>query len=278
MSGEFWSWDGLTAGAVVAGLFAGAIGAIASKIIATPSTRRMMVVGIAIGVVTAGLWVLGSLALERFSGPDGQPEVDLPQATSDPPGTEREHSSPSSQSLNHAASDVLPAMSDSVKLEVVNFCFCQGPRNQLQIKLKPRITNLSDRQLGLNATNLRLVVAAPLTGPWTPPRPAGDIIEVTGLQNSDLLAIPPNPDRAAERTSGGWTFATHWIDGELAPGETALDSRVKQGDLVFYVPYSESSPPLIYGLGYVETPLDGQVLGALLTLDLWKGESDPNNF
>ena len=168
--------------------------------------------------------------------------------------------------------------SSKVKLAVINYCFCGGPRAQAEVKIKPSVTNDSSSTIPLAADNLRLLVPSPLPGPWTPPSAAGDVVEVR-VGDQTVLAIPPNPDRAAENLSGGQTFATHWDQTGLSPGASYLDEDNRQGDLVYYVPESSDNTVTVLGLAHVieENNGDWKVMGFVETRD-WSGEENPGDF
>jgi hypothetical protein len=168
--------------------------------------------------------------------------------------------------------------SSKVKLAVVNFCFCGGPRAQAQVKIKPSVTNDSSDTIPLAADNLRLLVPNPLPAPWTPPSAAGDVVQVR-VGDQTVLAIPPNPDRAAEELGGGLSFATHWDQTELSPGDSYLDGNNRQGDLVYYVPESSDNSVTVLGLAHViQEPNGGWTVMGFIGSHDWVGEADPGDF
>lgn len=163
-------------------------------------------------------------------------------------------------------------------LGVANFCFCDGPREQAMIKVKPLIKSQVDRTLPIQATNLRLLVPKPLEGDWSPPRGSGTIIEISLPDGKVALAIPPNPDGAAENNGGGQTFATHWDASSLSPTDSYFEPGVKEGDLVFYVPHGGSGDFTLFGLGLIEQVGEDWELQGFIDSENWQGEANGNPF
>lgn len=185
---------------------------------------------------------------------------------------------PVSQGVAPTETSSSPFIQTQLTLAVVNYCFCEGPRGQAQVKVKPRIVNHSGDTVPLRAENLRLLVPKPLPGEWTPPRAAGEIVELS-VGDGTVLAIPPNADGAAEQVGEGLTFATHWNQTSLTAGSEYVDRRVKEGDLVYYLPRQEDGSMVIIGLAHVTNTSDGtwQVTGFVDSND-WQGDADPNLF
>lgn len=173
-----------------------------------------------------------------------------------------------------APTTTAPAPVQDVTLRTVNYCFCEAPRGQAQIKIKVEISNLSASPIDLSVTpTTRLYLLVPSLEGWDPPPGTAQPI-TTVLDGEPVSGVPPNPDGYAEPFGSGQTFATHWSAGVLAPGETFIDLRNREGDLVFYVPVRGESLAIL-GLAWVEA--DGTIRG-IAPPDAWTGEADPNDF
>jgi TIR domain len=158
-------------------------------------------------------------------------------------------------------------ISPNVRIKVVKF-FMPGiglgrpdVRNEYQLKIKPRVINLSQHDVDISAgPSSSLALAIPARGnkrEW--------------LSSADppyrywngLLLIPPNPDAAialeyeVEPGRVSRSYATHWPFEILQPDGVAFQTSyksgstvVKRGDLVFSIPrttYSRSGPmALVY--------------------------------
>lgn len=197
--------------------------------------------------------------------------VSVAPTTGDDPseveGSVEGQSEPSAVVNEEPGTDSL-TMSSNVR--VINFCLCRGPRGQTQIKLKPSIENLAERNLPLRVENFRLVVDHDFAGEWSPTDPVADIERADGS-----YWVPANADGAAEEFDGAWTFATHWDTDELPQGDTYTDPGVKTADLVFFVPSDASGGLRIVGLAHVSD--EGDLLG-LSPFSEWTGYADPNEF
>lgn len=254
-----------------------------------------VVVGAVAGVIAtlatlAGLAIAAGVLPVRDRGPStaeqaildalsGRPGVSASESGQDARGAEEPL--PSTRAPSTQATPVPPATvisSPSVALGVVKHCFCGAPRSQLQVKIKPTITNLTDDPLPLATRNLRLLVPSPLRGPWTPPRTSESVTTVE-IGDASFEAIPANPDRAAESYGGGSTFASHWTASMLGGNATFFDPDVKQGDLVFYVPTNSEGTAVVIGLAYMNQRPDGRwVVQGFVGSGDWSGEDSPNLF
>jgi hypothetical protein len=171
-----------------------------------------------------------------------------------------------------------------VKLKITHFCFCSGPRGQLMLKLKAAVENQDDKPINISAStdpNLRLLVIRKM-GKWTPPPGTTARMSRARIEDSrpgrvhiDAVRawlIPPNPDGAFEVFDSVATFATHWPDVVLGPGESYYDPDIKQGDLVFYIPLPPGTERNIVGLVYIQ---DRRIRGITRSFGEW---ADPNEF
>lgn len=241
-----------------------------TQVIAAVIASITGVIGIVVSVVIAQGWIGKDESDSVERAVDKALRNHDAQQVSDPP--------PSTKLASSTTTHAPTAVAEKVRLGVVNHCFCSGPRGQAQIKLKPSVTNESREVLPLAAQNLRLLVAEPLPGDWTPPAPAGEIVKVR-VGDRTVLAIPPNPGGAAERTGSGLTFATHWDQSSVNPGARYLDERVKRGDLVYYLPRRADGSIVVLGLGHVTQRSSGEwKLNGFIDSKDWLGEADPNDF
>lgn len=117
-----------------------------------------------------------------------------------------------------------------------------------QVKLA--VTYRSGASISIEDKNLRIIVPT-VYGPWTPPSPAGDIVEVTVQDGAKAFAIPANRDGSAESFSGSRTFTTHWPGGTLASGQAYTDSGDRKGDLVFLCAHGRKRLPTSARTGYL---------------------------
>jgi hypothetical protein len=153
---------------------------------------------------------------------------------------------------------------------VPNYCFCLGPREQAQIKLKVGITNTSAAPISIALSRFRLAVSHAFASEWTPKEPAASLEQVQGL-----TLVPANGDLEWEPFDGSNTFSTHWAAGSLNPGETFLDEGARSGDLVFYVPLGPNQSISLSGLALENE--EGAII-AFVPFSSFGAESDPTTF
>jgi hypothetical protein len=110
-----------------------------------------------------------------------------------------------------------------------------------------QIYNSSERTLAIGQEHIRLIVAGLDPREWSPPRHGAETIErplrTTYLGHS-VWAVPANAEDAFDlvpHVAGDLTFATHWGQSKLPPGQT-FNPSYRSGDLVFYVPYLPDDP------------------------------------
>ena len=171
-----------------------------------------------------------------------------------------------------------PSGNYAANLEVTNFCLCDGLRNQFMVKMKVRITSVSQVPLNASIENMRLMVAGDMPGIWSPNQPVA-APSVVNIEGRVYTAIPANANRAFERVDANYiTFASFWYASRLDPRASYFGEGRSNGDLVFYVPYAPGGRPSLAGVGLVSN--DGtQVLG-WAPISAWppNGPEDPNTF
>lgn len=196
--------------------------------------------------------------------------------------------SPSQNTSNELASvvgcpvDDMSVPEQAIELCVVRWCQDIVPRNQVSVKLKPKVANGSDSAINVSLQDpspWRLIVSRDVdVSRWSPPTPMADHPISLNLNGETVWGIPPNPDGVAESMDDGLsTFATHWNASTVSAGETLYDPEVKQGDLVFYYPDMDPDPykaPGLIGLALVE---NGEIV-AYTSTDEWGTRADPNSF
>lgn len=190
------------------------------------------------------------------------------------PGIAVTPSSPATAETDSPNAAVSPDVKEPIALatiEVPKYCICYGPRDQAQVKLKVGVTNGSESPIAISADRWRLVVTHDFVTDWTPISPTADKSSREGA-----TLIPPNADNAAEALDGAYTFATHWDASQLDPGGTYLDTAVKRGDLVFYVPVASDQTIALSGLALLAANSE-EVIGFLPSSE-FKAASEPNNF
>jgi hypothetical protein len=127
-------------------------------------------------------------------------------------------------------------------LHVTQWCGLPAVRGQAQFKLQLQIYDSGKYTLGIRQEHLRLIVADFDIAKWSPPRYGPQTTERpfrTTYHGQHVWAIPPNAEDAYDPVSGipgDLTFATHWGQAQLTPGQIFRPSY-HNGDLVFYVPY-----------------------------------------
>lgn len=150
-----------------------------------------------------------------------------------------------------------------VWIRVKQWCGLPAVRRQAQFKLQLQIYDSGKRTLGIRQEHLRLIVADFDVAKWSPPRHGRTTTERpfrTTYQGRHVWAVPPNAEDAYDPVPGipgDLTFATHWGQTQLTPGQIFRPSY-HDGDLVFYVPYLRHDYPRgaataedVLGMAYV---------------------------
>jgi hypothetical protein len=134
-----------------------------------------------------------------------------------------------------------------VWLHIAKWCALSAVRGQAQFKLQLQIENRARRSLGVGLEHMRLIVASLDVRRWSPPESGAATVERpfrTRYLGRTVWAIPPNAEDAYDpvpHVRGDLTFATHWGQSSIAPGQT-FNPSFHSGDLVFYVPYLPNDP------------------------------------
>lgn len=129
-------------------------------------------------------------------------------------------------------------------------CRCEGPRDQGQVKVQISVTNTGEVPINASIENIRLLLAGPMPGPWTPNGPVTQPSTVV-IGDQSYTAIPANGNRLAEPWLGSRTFASHWPAGPLEPGQSFSGDGPNQADLVFYVPHDPNGEYRVGGIAVV---------------------------
>lgn len=149
------------------------------------------------------------------------------------------------------------------------------PRDQYEYKLKAAVENIGEKPLDIGREHFVLLWKTLDPNEWSPPQ-GGEPAPPQRLryQGRDVWAVSANLDGVAEPITNAYgTFATHWVDRTLAPGESSFqlspasreiemvrtDGSVKrirfnenEDDLVFYVPAAAvNTRNNFLGLGYL---------------------------
>jgi hypothetical protein len=163
----------------------------------------------------------------------------------------------------------------SVYVTVEKYCLCFGPRQQMQIKIKPRLENLGGQEVSISADKLRLAVMGNLAGPWTPNEGTG-AISTTTRGDMTYTLVPPNRHQASEEvTDGSRTWATFWSGTTLSPTEVYLSPEPMSGDLVFYIPHDTSGAAEVEALALTDE--SGSVIG-WAPWNEWREHTHPADF
>jgi hypothetical protein len=185
-----------------------------------------------LALVGFGVLNVSSRAQAALLGSESGTEADLGVASSEDLGC------PSPPSAPHGI---------QVWLRVTKWCGLSAVRGQAQIKLQLQIYNSGRRTLGIRPEHLRLIVASFNVDRWSPARTGQTTSERpfrTIYHHEPVWAVPPNAEDAYDPIPGvphDKTFATHWGQTQLSPGEIFHPSY-KRGDLVFYLPYLANDP------------------------------------
>ena len=170
-------------------------------------------------------------------------------------------------------------LSPRVTIAVRKYCVCSigddrpDVPDEFQIKVKPRITNRSEREASLAVgPTSRIRLAIPAKGnrrAWV------SSVSPTHRRWNGLLLVPPNPDgdiATSYEVSPGVTarsWATHWSFTTLAPGDSVFDPQDLRGDLAFSIPKSEMGKPaaLVFA-----TPGHQPFFSTVSMLSEWRGQ------
>jgi hypothetical protein len=135
-----------------------------------------------------------------------------------------------------------------VWIHVVQWCGLAAVRGQDQFKLQMQIYNSGKRTLNIGQAHIRLIVARFDPSKWSPPQkgaPTEDRPFRTTISSGEhVWAVPPNAEDAYDPVPGipgDLTFATHWGQYNLGPGQVFHPSY-HSGDLVFYLPHLPHDP------------------------------------
>jgi hypothetical protein len=172
-----------------------------------------------------------------------------------------------------------------VWIRVVQWCGFPAVRGQAQLKLQMQIYNSGRQTLGIGLEHLRLIVANFNPGRWSPPRVGATTTERpfrTSYHGHSVWAVPPNAEDAYDPVPGipgDLTFATHWGQSRLGPGQVFRPSY-HSGDLVFYVPYLPHDPHglvtdrAVMGMAYVY----GREIVVMCPQERWGPKRPAGNF
>lgn len=148
-----------------------------------------------------------------------------------------------------------------ISVTVLNYCRCEGPRNQFQVKVKLKLVNTGVTAVNVGITNLRAMVRGPIPPGWTGFKPVIDQPSEVNIDGATYAVFPANQNRQAEPLEPGYqTWASFWNAHTLAPQDEYVEDGPNRGDVVFYVPLSPGQRPVVDGVGVVSD--DGnRVLG-----------------
>jgi hypothetical protein len=168
---------------------------------------------------------------------------------------------------------------------VTHWCGLGAVRGQAQFKIQVQLHNDSPHNLNISQSRMRLVVSEFSLDKWSPPRlgeATTDRPIRTTYGGETVWAIPANANNAFDplpHQPGVGTFATHWDQSVLAPGETS-PTGFHVGDLVFYAPALPHDPHYhdalsnVVGIAYVK----GRDIIGLCPREGWKHHARAETF
>ncbi|MEE6139846.1 hypothetical protein SKC41_26410 [Mycobacterium sp. 050128] len=146
---------------------------------------------------------------------------------------------------------------------VADYCLCEAPHNQFQVKLKLKLVNTGQGSVHVGVANIRAMVRGGMPGgdgAWYGKLADGSPSAVN-IEGSTYTAIPANRNHAYEMVDArDATWATLWYGETLGPTDTYFEGGRNRGDVVFYIPYSPGQLPKVDGVGVVSDDAQG-VLG-----------------
>lgn len=206
---------------------------------------------------------------KQQAGQSTQAEGDSPdEPGGKAPGTVQWSPSPDVHDVvpSVALQELVENRSRAVGLRVLAACTCPTPFGLDQLKVKLRVENNARFPIDIAVRDDSHLVALLTQRPrnwrslWgahvSPRRITVERTRDGKTHRQRLWAIPPNPDGAFEPLPdepGFATFATHWPTSMvLAPGESYVDRRVKEGDLVYYIPRAMTYRQAKFHVRFVE--------------------------
>jgi hypothetical protein len=207
------------------------------------------------------------------------PAIDSASANSSALGSSLDLGCPSPPGAPHGV---------QIWIRVVQWCDLAAVRGQAQFKLQMQIYNSGKRTLNISQTHIRLIVSEFDPSKWSPPRegaPTEDRpFRTTTASGQHVWAIPPNAEDAYDPNPvpsipGNLTFATHWGQYSLGPGQVFHPSY-HSGDLVFYIPHLQhDSTGLatrndVLGVAYVY----GREIVVMCPRERWGRKAHAENF
>jgi hypothetical protein len=225
--------------------------------------------------------------------------------TVQPTPTEGAHTPPGSDVGSVSSHDSCgPDAPVSHPLPVAEICviyWCKGEvftlagrrsRTSMQVKLRTKITNNSDKPLDVRLSQpsaiVLLIGGSNANRRWDPPpltARSGVTPRRVGVDGATFWAIPPNVNNdVAVAPNGYYTgFASTWTVQSIAPGssylETSRDSSgqlVHNGNLVFEVPMDTAGAIHPVGIALLDR-MSGRVL-AFHGFAEWGAPSSPQSF